>query len=253
MARGPFQSELVSEHVRVNVVGDGVMSVANDVDTKVAVARIEAEFDAFVGDEQFPCLAGKGAVRRGDHTLRVYDSLGSQSAARALACDLAAFVSHVPANGAGMRAFVAIFRGPIPTTEVDFERGLWRQLQRVHEQDASGATWDPTVSDDPANPQFSFSFGGHALFVVGLHPASSRLSRRFAWPALVFNPRVQFERLRSDGKFERLRTLVRERDVALQGSLNPNLADFGEQSEARQYSGRATEPEWRCPFHRKDP
>ena len=28
---------------------------------------------------------------------------------------------------------------------------------------------------------------------------------------------------------------------------------FGETSEARQYSGRATEPEWQCPFHRKQP
>jgi hypothetical protein len=37
----------------------------------------------------------------------------------------------------------------------------------------------------------------------------------------------------------------------LQGSLNPNLADFGEQSEARQYSGRATEADWVCPFHRR--
>lgn len=229
------------------------MSVATGIDESMAVERIEADFDAFVGDEQFPCLAGKGAVRRGDHTLRVYESLGSQPSTQALARDLARFVSHLPADGAGMRAFVAVFRGPIPTTEVGFERDLWRQLQRVHDQDASGAAWDPAVSDDPANPHFSFSFGGRALFVVGLHPASSRLSRRFAWPTLVFNPRAQFERLRSEGKFERLRTLVRERDVALQGSLNPNLADFGEQSEARQYSGRAAEPEWRCPFHRKDP
>jgi len=95
-------------------------------------------------------------------------------------------------------------------------------------------------------------FGGRALFVVGMHPASSRLARRFRWPALVFNPRAQFERLRAEGKFERLRTLVRERDVALQGTPNPTLADFGERSEARQYSGRETEPEWRCPFHRKN-
>jgi len=36
----------------------------------------------------------------------------------------------------------------------------------------------------------------------------------------------------------------------VQGSLNPNLADFGERSEARQYSGREVEEHWRCPFHR---
>lgn len=213
---------------------------------------MEAEFSAFVADEHFPCLAGKGAVHRGDHTLRVYDALGSHESAAALAHDLTAFVQTGPADGAGLRAFVALFRGPDMADELAFERRLWRQLRRLHALDDPDTAWDPTVSDDPESPEFSFSFGGRALFVVGMHPASSRLARRFRWPTLVFNPRAQFERLRAEGKFERLRTLVRERDVALQGTPNPSLADFGERSEARQYSGRATEPEWRCPFHRKN-
>jgi hypothetical protein len=214
------------------------------------VARIDADFRAFVNDEGFPCLAGKGAVRREEHALGVYGSLGTREAARALAGDLAAFVGGMPADGAGFRTFAAVFTGTAPADELSFERGLWRQLQHLHEADPAGGAWDPAVSADPESAEFSFSFGERALFVVGLHPASSRLARRFRWPALVFNPRTQFERLRAEGRFERLRTMVRERDVALQGTSNPNLADFGEASEARQYSGRATEPEWRCPFHR---
>jgi uncharacterized protein len=235
-----------------NVAREGI-NVTSGTERSDIASHIEAEFAAFVGDAAFPCLAGKGAVHRGDHTLRVYEALGTDASAVALASDLEKFVRTVPADGAGMRAFVAVFHGPAPADEIAFERRLWRQLQRLHECDDPGAAWDPSVSDDPSSAEFSFSFGGHALFVVGMHPASSRLSRRFAWPTLVFNPRAQFERLRSEGKFERLRTLVRERDVALQGTPNPNLADFGEQSEARQYSGRATEPEWQCPFHRTDP
>jgi FPC/CPF motif-containing protein YcgG len=164
--------------------------------------------------------------------------------------DLGAFVESMPADGAGLRAFAAVFAGAVPAEEISFERALWRQLQRLHEVDPARGAWDPTVSADPESPEFSFSFGGRALFVVGMHPASSRLARRFSWPTLVFNPRSQFERLRAEGRFERLRAMVRERDIALQGTLNPNLADFGEASEARQYSGRATEAEWRCPFHR---
>jgi FPC/CPF motif-containing protein YcgG len=212
---------------------------------------IAAEFDAFVGDTRFPCLAGKGAVHRGDHTLRVYDVLGSDAAAAELARDLAEFVRHSPADGSGLRAFVAVFTGRLPSGEAAFEQRLWRHLRRLHALDDPANGWDPAVSDDPASAHFSFSFAGRALFVVGMHADSSRLSRRFRWPTLVFNPRAQFERLRAEAKFERLRSLVRERDVALQGSLNPNLADFGEKSEARQYSGRAAEPDWRCPFHRK--
>ena len=217
-----------------------------------SVSAIAEEFASFVGDERFPCLAGKGVVHRGDHELHVYGTLGSRPAASALAAHLDAFVRRAPADGAGMRAFVAVFPERVPADELEFERRLWRQLQRLHERDDPGTPWDPTASDDPESAQFSFSFAGRALFVVGLHPASSRLARRFRWPALVFNPRAQFERLRAEGHYERMKTLVRERDVALQGTLNPNLADFGERSEARQYSGRATEQQWKCPFHRRN-
>ena len=41
------------------------------------------------------------------------------------------------------------------------------------------------------------------------------------------------------------------RDEAIAGSRNPMLARHGEASEARQYSGRAVDPDWRCPFHYK--
>lgn len=212
---------------------------------------VEAEFRAFVGAEGFPCLAGKGSVRRGEHELRTYEGLGTDQAAGRMALDLGRFVAGLPADGSGLRTFAAIFPETPPMDETGFERALWRQLQRLHDADPV-RVWDPAVCVDPEDPAFAFSFGGRALFVVGLHPASSRLSRRFRWPAMMFNPRSQFDRLRAEGRFERLRRLVRERDVALQGSTNPNLADFGEASEARQYSGRATEPEWRCPFRRRD-
>jgi FPC/CPF motif-containing protein YcgG len=216
------------------------------------VAEIDSEFRAFVGAEDFPCLAGKGTVRRGGHELGIFGALGARRSTLRLAATLREFVEECPADGAGFRAFVAVFPDRVPEDELEFEQRLWRQLQLLHEVDELAETWDSTVSADPESVEFSFSFASRALFVVGLHPASSRLSRRFRWPALVFNPRAQFERLRAEGTFERLRTVVRERDVDLQGTLNPNLADFGEQSEARQYSGRATEPEWRCPFHRKE-
>ena len=212
--------------------------------------QVDEEFRTFVGDDRFPCLAGKGAVHRGDYTLAVYPALGSRDAATALVADLGPWVSSLPVDGGGLRTFAAVFRGEIPPDEIAFERLLWRQLQLLHESDPYGV-WDPGVSADPGDADFSFSFGGQALFIVGLHPMSSRLSRRFRWPALMFNPRAQFDRLKAEGRFERMRDIVRERDIALQGSMNPNLADFGDASEARQYSGRATEPGWQCPFHRK--
>src|SRR5215204_4076537 len=108
--------------------------------------------------------------------------------------------------------------------------------------------WDTAVSSDPDDPRFAFSFGGRAFFLIGLHPGSSRWARRFAWPTIVFNAHHQFERLRTTGRYDPLQAAIRDRDTALQGSTNPTLAAFGTASEARQYAGRAVEPDWRCPF-----
>lgn len=213
--------------------------------------RIRRAFDAFVGDPRYPCLAAKGLTQRDDYALHLYAGLGSSQATRALAEGLGPFARAAKAGGDGpFTAFVAVFAKRPRMSEEAFERRLWIQLQGLHDGDDASPGWDPAASDEPGDPRFSFSFAGTALFVIGLHPESSRIARRFAWPALVFNPHAQFERLRRDGQFDRLRDRIRARDEALQGQVNPNLADFGERSEARQYSGRdTTKGEWRCPFH----
>ena len=216
----------------------------------VSRESVDEEFRAFVNDPRFPCLAGKGVVRASGYSCGTYGSLGSRLSTRALAVDLARFIEDAADDDARLRAFVAVFPSSACADEESFERALWSQLQQLSDVDAT-SSWDASASDDPTDPEFAFSFAGRALFVVGLHPQSSRLARQFRWPALVFNPHRQFERLRESGRFERLRGAVREREIALQGSLNPNLADFGVQSEARQYSGRATEAAWVCPFHRR--
>jgi FPC/CPF motif-containing protein YcgG len=216
------------------------------------ITQVDDEFRKFVGGEGFSCLAGKGVVKGGEYTIGVYGVLGSARSSRALAGDLSAFAATVAQNDPHPRAFVAVFPTRPPADEQSFEQRLWEQLGHLRAADAPDAAWDPMASDDPDDPHFAFSFARKAFFIVGLHAASSRLSRRFRWPALVFNPHAQFDRLRSHGKFDRLRGMIRDREIALQGSLNPNLADFGERSEARQYSGRAVEPDWQCPFHRRD-
>ncbi len=92
------------------------------------------------------------------------------------------------------------------------------------------------------------SIAGRAFFVVGLHPAASRMARRSPHPSLVFNFHNQFQTLKATGKYAKMQDVIRSRDLALQGSVNPVLARFGEASEARQYSGRAVTADWVCPF-----
>ena len=85
--------------------------------------------------------------------------------------------------------------------------------------------------------------------MIGIHAASSRVARRFAWPTLIFNPHRQFDELRAEGDFGRFRQVIRRGEMRLQGDANPMLADFGTRSEAMQYSGRRVSAAWTCPFH----
>ena len=205
-------------------------------------SHAEAAFREFVLEATFPCLGAKAAFNSDSETIRVFDELGSAESTRALADGLSDF------SPAGDYAtFIAIFERPRNIGELEFEHLLWKQLRLLHDHDAH-SNWNPNVASDPADPHFSFSFGGQALYVIGMHANSSREARRFPWPTLVFNPHEQFERLRADGKWRHMQETIRERDRHLQGTVNPMLSDFGVQSEARQYSGRAVEEHWRAPF-----
>lgn len=208
--------------------------------------KAHLEFRRLVMRPEFPCLGAKAALNENAYNFAVFSEMGTREATECLSEKLSAFNDSPTINENEYSTFVAIFDGPLELTEREFETCLWLQLRQLHRLDDS--EWDPHVSSDPDDPHFSFSFGGQAFYVVGMHSNSSRASRRFRWPTLVFNPHEQFERLRNDGNWQRMQRSIREREVALQGNINPMLADFGEESEARQYSGRAVSENWEAPF-----
>ena len=67
-------------------------------------------------------------------------------------------------------------------------------LQKLHNHDDS--QWEPNVSEDPNDSNFSFSIKGKAFYIVGMHPESSRMARRAPYCTVVFNLHWQFEKLR---------------------------------------------------------
>ena len=206
-----------------------------------------ARFKAFVAAPSFPCVGAKSAMNRGRMAFGLYESLTDSGDVAALCEQLADFSRQFPTPGTDPVSFVAMFRQPV-ANEDDFHRRLWSHLQAMHDIDAEQHAWDAAVSSDVGDKQFSFSIASRAFFVVGLHPQSSRLARRAPFPCLVFNFHDQFEAMREDGRYARLQDAIRARDVALQGTINPVLARFGEASEAHQYSGRAAAESDRCAF-----
>jgi FPC/CPF motif-containing protein YcgG len=212
------------------------------------VARLVADaFEGFAGSGGHPCLGARSVVRRQAYSMGLFERLGTESAATALNVELGRFAARLEPGE--LSSFVAAFREPTAMAEPEFSRLLWRQLQLMHEDDRAEHSWDASVSADPGDAHFSFSVGGRAYFVVGLHAGSSRWARRFAWPTLVFNPHEQFVSMRREGRYDRMRAMIRDRDADLQGDINPVLRDHGTESEARQYAGDAVAPDWRCPLH----
>ncbi|KMO43560.1 hypothetical protein VQ03_08005 [Methylobacterium tarhaniae] len=206
-------------------------------------------FRAFIRQTDFPCVGAKAALSRGRMRVLVARSVTSAWDDMRIYPALLAFAAHYRARPDTFQSLAVVFEDPDTLSEAAFERHLWQRLQSLADKDAwLGHRWDERVAADPDNPHFSLSFGGEAFFVVGLHPGASRPARRFSSPALVFNPHRQFEQLREAGRYETLRASIVQRDVALAGSANPMLARHGEVSEARQYSGRAVDEAWRCPF-----
>ena len=211
-------------------------------------SEIVDAIEEMVAHPEFPCLGARSVFRRDAATLVVLDDLTDTTPGGSLdtlGVTLAQYAHEVDAEG-DLVSFVACFRGPVPKQERDFEALLWNALQHLHDTD--DAPWADGVAADPDNPHFAFSVAGTAFFVVGLHPNSSRVARRAPLPTLVFNLHSQFERMRADGRYQRMRDTIRRRDAELQGSLNPMVSDHGTSSEARQYAGRAVPPDWTPPF-----
>jgi uncharacterized protein len=209
---------------------------------------------AFVATVQapiFPCVGAKSALSRARMDILVARDLRSAWDDLRILPALTTTVAKYRSEREIFRTLVVLFEGPTDLGEEQFERFLWERAQSLSDKDAwVGHHPDPSVSSDPDDPHFSLSFAGEAFFVVGLHPHASRPARRFQSPTMVFNLHDQFEVLRAQQRYEKLRASILDRDVALAGSVNPMLARHGETSEARQYSGRAVGDDWKCPFHR---
>lgn len=206
-------------------------------------------FQDFIRSQPFPCVGAKSALSKGQMKIVVARSIASGWDDLRLYPALLAFICRYRAKPELFQSFAVVFEGPTEIGEEAFERHLWDRLQSLSDKDAFlGQRYDTRVAPDPNDPHFSLSFGGEAFFVVGMHPGASRPARRFAHPVLVFNLRAQFEQLRAEGRYEKLRAAILSRDEALAGSVNPMLARHGDASEARQYSGRAVAEDWVCPF-----
>ncbi|MEO7323971.1 MAG: guanitoxin biosynthesis heme-dependent pre-guanitoxin N-hydroxylase GntA [Dokdonella sp.] len=205
------------------------------------------DFKSRIQENSFPCVGAKAAVANQSLHVVVATDLRTGGDDERIVRQLQEFAAR-SASDSLFVSMAILFEKTPRLDEKQFEDKLWQRLSAFHAIDMRDHRWDPSVSSDPRSPDFSMSIGGRAFYVVGLHPGASRIARRFSCAALVFNLHSQFEVLREDGRYEKLRQAIGLRDLVYSGSRNPMLATHGVTSEARQYSGRTVDANWRCPF-----
>lgn len=196
--------------------------------------KMEASVRKFIEQSSFPCIMAKSLLRHG--MLKVHSHVNIRNTLK----NIYEFIDHYRNQPDRLSSFILCFDQKI--NFADFEKQFWMILRSLNEMDKELYKHDERVSSDIHSPEFSFSLKSEAFFILLLHPESPRWARRFSYPAIVFNPHQQFEKLRKNGIFTRIRNLIRLRDISLQGYVNPMLSDFGQRSEIYQYTGKTYLP-----------
>jgi len=216
---------------------------------------IESNKQAFIKDyfsfleiKEFPCIGAKASYANQLVKCFVAGNMACPKDDAGIFNFLCDFVDAYRSSNEFYHSAAIIFTSPQMINEEMFDVLLWQRLQALEILDSERYAYDSRVDHDPASAKFSFSIKEEALYVIGLHAASSRQARRFMHPTLVFNPHAQFEQLRASSKFDAMKNTIRKRDIAFSGSVNPMLQDFGEVSEVFQYSGRKYDESWKCPL-----
>ena len=206
------------------------------------------EYSAFLSKKEFPCVAAKAALSRDHIHCMVAMHMACPAQDKIILQFLYSFVDQYRASVDSYHSAAVIFREPVALDEKIFDSLIWQRLNSLSALDKQTYRHDHRVDSDPSSSHFSFSLKEEAFFILGLHPGSSRRSRQFKYPALIFNPHAEFEKLRSSGRYIKMKKVVRKRDREYSGSINPMLADFGEASEVYQYSGMKYNADWSCPL-----
>ncbi len=208
----------------------------------------ESRIREFILDDH-PCVMAQSVFADDNVTLYDYKKMDDEKQQIKLLSDIKTYVDNQEEAKNTFQTFIAVFKKSKFQTELEFENAMWKLLHNLHEMDES--EWDPNTNPDTGSSKFSFSLLGTSFYLVGMHPMSSRFARKSPYPLIVFNLHSQFDVLREVNRYTRVRDLIRRRDKAFQGFINPMLEDFGKNSEARQYSGRAVPKDWKCPYNFK--
>ena len=127
-----------------------------------------------IGNKAFPCIAAKTALAKEQIRCMVAEHLACPKDDGAIVQFLYDFVDDYRRSENFYNSAVVLFKGPEECDEEMFDKLLWQRLQAISDLDAVNYKYDPRVDGDPASSKFSFSLKEEAVYIIGLHPLSSR-------------------------------------------------------------------------------
>jgi len=210
--------------------------------------KLIKEYIGFLSRKEFPCIAAKAAAERHQVKCMVAGNMACAKDDVAILHFIYEFVDVYRMATKPFHSAAVIFEQPVIHCESEFDHFFWQRLQSLSNLDAQKYAYDTRVNPDPFSGNFSFSLKSEAFFIIGLHPCNSRISRQFSYPVIVFNPHAEFVKMRLTERYEKMKEVVRKKDVAFSGTINPMLDDFGTTSEVYQYSGKNYDANWQCPL-----
>ncbi len=210
--------------------------------------NIISSFYSFIRNIDFPCVAAKDALAKDNVKIFIAENIACPVDDKNILEFMYAFTDAYRRSQKGFHSAAIIFKDCSLKDQNIFDACLWKRLAALRKMDEQNYHHDPRVDSNPMSAGFSFSIKEEAYFILALHAGSSRPARQFQYPTLIFNPHAQFEEMKTTARYEKLKAVVRKKDIALAGSINPMLADFGEASEVYQYSGRQYDKDWKCPL-----
>lgn len=213
------------------------------------IIEVEKEIKNLITQKNYPCVAALSSFYKQDYEVNTYSKMGQLHQRPQLRNDLLSYLAQYLETKSTYFTFWAVFEDSFFNDEEHFEAGLWDELSALTSEKTKAFDQDPRFSSDPTDKRFCFSLGGKAFFVVGLHPQSSRDSRKFPWPTLVFNVYEQFDQLMQKDLYQPMIQQNRKRDVQFQGNINPMVEQYGDDWESIQFSGKKNPGSWKCPFH----
>ncbi len=210
---------------------------------------VHHEIRSLIMQPSYPCIAATQSVVRQDYMVGIYNQFGEGKNWEKLRADLIQFLHRLSVTKSRYLSFWAVFDDPeTALTEGQFEEKFWNELSLISSLEERDQDWGHLHTANPDDPMFCLSINREKLFVVGLHNSSSRESRRFSKPAMVFNAFSQFEKFQLDGTYNKMVETNRNRDVKFQGNANPMAVAHGEKWESIQFSGKENSSKWKCPF-----